>query len=376
MIILKAFKFRLNPTKKQIGIFNNTLDQCRWLYNYSLEQRILAYEELGLQLSKFQQQCFLPPLKEATPGLLAVHSQVLQNVNDRLDKAFKGFFTRCKAGQTPGYPRFRSLDRYDSFCYPCTGFSIDGKELKLSKIGSIQIIQHRQIEGKVKTCTIRKQCGKWYACFSCKVESSPLTVNEKSVGIDLGIENFATLSDGQVISNPRFFKKTEKSLATAQRKLAKCKKASPERKKAKKVVSRIHQKVNNKRSDFLHKTSRKIINEYQYICVEDLSISKMMQDSYLAKSISCVSWGQFTLFLTYKAEDAGRSLGLVNPAYTSQDCSKCGHRKVKLLSERTHHCMVCGHREHRDINAAKNILAIGLDGLAEMPRSLHLQVGE
>lgn len=372
MIIRKSYKFRLNPTKKQAGILQTVLDECRWLYNNLLEQRKLSYEDLGMSLSKMNQQAFLPLLKEERPSLLLVHSQVLQNINDRIDKAFKNFFRRCKSGEKPGFPRFRGFDRYDSFCYSQSGFSIEGKDLKLSKIGNIRIVQHREIEGKIKTCTIRRQDGKWYACFSCEMEAIPLPANNNSIGIDLGIENFATLSDGEKIENPRFFKKSEKDLAKAQRKLSKLNKGTPERNKQKKIVSKIHQRVRNKRSDFCHQTSRKIINEYQYICLEDLSTAKMMQDSYLAKSIADVSWNQFAQFLTYKAEEAGRKLGIVNPAYTSQNCSQCGNREVKKLSERNHCCQICGYTAHRDVNAAKNVLALGLDSLVEIPRSLRL----
>lgn len=372
MIICKSYKFRLYPTKKQAGFFQKTLDECRWLYNYLLEQRKLAHEELDLSLSKIQQTMFLPELKIDRPGLLTVHSQVLQETVARLDKAFQNFFRRCKSDEKPGFPRFRGYDRYNSFCYSQSGFSLVEKELKLSKIGKVRVVQHREIEGEIKTCTIRREAEKWYVCFSCEVEAKTLPNNEKFIGIDLGIENFATLSDGRAIENPRFFKSAEKELAKVQQKLSKCKKGTLERTKQKKIVSKVHQRIKNKRSDFCHKTSRKLINEYQYICLEDLNISKMMKDSYFAKSIADVSWNQFTQFLTYKAEEAGRKLGVVNPAYTSQTCSQCGNKEEKKLSERQHCCLICGYTAHRDTNAAKNILAIGLDGLGLIPRSLRL----
>lgn len=372
MIICKSFKFRLRPTKKQVKILQRTLDECRWLYNHLLEQRKLSHEELDLSLSKYQQMMFLPELKGERPGLLTVHSQVLQETVTRLDKAFQNFFRRCKSGEKPGFPRFRGYDRYNSFCYNQSGFSLTEKELKLSKIGSIRVIQHRLIDGKIKTCTIRRESEKWYVCFSCEVEANVLPDAEKSIGIDLGIENFAALSNGQMIENPRFFKSAEKKLAKVQRKLSKCEKGTPERKKQKKIVSKTHERIKNKRSDFCHKASRNIVNTYQYICVEDLNISKMMQNSSFAKSIADVSWNQFTQFLTYKAEEAGRKLGVVNPAYTSQTCSRCGNREEKALSNRRHCCLICGYSDHRDSNAAKNILAIGLDGLGSIPKSLRL----
>ena len=156
MLVRKSFCFRLRPTKKQAKAMQFQLDECRWLYNELLEQRKLAYEELGVSLSKRQQQDLLPLLKEERSSLAQVHSQVLQNVVDRLDKAFQGFFRRCKVGEKPGFPRFRGLHRYNSFCYPQSGFAVTGKEINLSKIGKIRIKMHRPYEGEVKTCTLRR----------------------------------------------------------------------------------------------------------------------------------------------------------------------------------------------------------------------------
>ena len=156
------------------------LDECRWLYNELLEQRKLAHEELDISLSKYQQSMFLPFLKEERPALDQVHSQVLQNVVDRLDKAFQAFFRRCKAGEKPGFPRFRGMHRYNSFCYPQSGFALIGKELKLSKIGSIRIKMHRPIEGEIKTCTLRRNAsGDWDVSLSCEVNVEPLLPNKK-----------------------------------------------------------------------------------------------------------------------------------------------------------------------------------------------------
>lgn len=373
MIMRKSYKFLLRPTKKQMKLLQQTLDECRWLYNQLLEQRKLSYEELDLSLTKYQQLMMLPELKHERVNLDNVHSQVLQEVVARLDKAFQNFFRRCKNGEKPGFPRFRNFYRYNSFCYPQSGFAIEGNQLKLGKIGNIRIKQHRKFEGKVKTCSLIKDAsGNWHVSLSCEVEAKPLPLNEKAVGIDVGLEKFAVLTDGSEIENPRFFKTKEKELAKAQRKLSKMKEGTAERRKCSKVVSKIHESIRNKRSDFCHKNSRKIVNEYQYICVEDLNIKKMMQETYLAKSIADASWNQFCQFLSYKAEEAGRKLGLVNPAYTSQRCSQCGNIKRKELSERQHCCSKCGYTVHRDFNASQNILALGLDGLGISPRSPHL----
>ncbi len=378
LVMRKCYKFRLHPTKKQAKDLQAILDECRWLYNQLLEQRKLSYEELELSLSKYQQLMFLPLLKEERKSLEIVHSQVLQDVVSRLDKAFEAFFRRCKTGESPGYPRFRGIDRYDSFTYPQSGFTFTDSSLKLSKIGSIRVKQHRPIEGEIKTCTIRRDTsGKWYVSLSCLIDTKPLEMNDLAVGIDVGIESFAHLSDGTVIENPRFLKKEEKAIAKAQKKLAKYEKGSLERKKYKKVVAKTYERVRNKRADFCHKISRTLINRYGTLCIEELDIQNMVEGSPLSskmsKSISDAAWNKFHALLSYKAVEAGRRLGVVKAAYTSQKCSACGHIQRKKLSERVHSCSQCGYTAHRDLNAAKNILALGLDGQGDTPpRSLRL----
>lgn len=232
---------------------------------------------------------------------------------------------------------------------------------------------HRLLEGKIKTCTLRRTATEqWDVSFSCEVQAKSLPSNEEAVGVDVGIEHFAVLSNGQEISNPRFFQKGQKALAKTQKKLSKVEKGTQERRKRGKVFAKIHERIRNCRRDFCHKESRKIIDQYQYICVEDLDIKKMVEGSHFAKSIIDVSWNQFRQFLTYKAEEAGRKLGLVNPAYTTQICNQCKNREKKKLSERMHCCTQCGYKTTRDLNAAQNILALGLDGLGAIPRSLRL----
>jgi len=368
MFVRKTFQFRLRPTKSQSKLLQEQLDECRWLYNELLSQRKLSYEELNISLSKYQQLMFLPLLKEERPTLKKAHSQVLQNIVDRLDKAFQSFFRRCKAGEKPGFPRFRGIHRYDSFCYPQSGFSLLGEEIYLSKIGRIRIKMHRPIEGELKTCTIKRTAaGEWDVFLSCEVKAMLLSPQEEAVAIDVGIESFATFSNGQKIANPRFFKQGEKALAKAQRKLSKLAKGTKERSKTGKVVAKIHERIKSQRRDFCHKEAKKIVDQYQYICLEDLDIKNMIEGSHFAKSIADASWNQFRQFLTYKAAEAGRKLGVVNPAYTSQTCSKCGRLEPKKLTDREHKCSQCGYTAHRDFNAAQNILALGLDGLGVIP---------
>jgi putative transposase len=370
MLIRKSFQFRLRPTKKQKRALDQQLDGSRWLYNQLLEQRKLSFEELDMPLTKYQQLMFLPELKEDKPELKEIHSQVLQNVVDRLDKAFQAFFRRHKSGEKPGFPRFRGMHRYNSFCYPQSGFSVIDGQLKLSKIGSIRMSMHRSMQGEIKTCTLRKTAsGDWNVSFSCEMEVEPKPPKEEVVGIDVGLSHFAVFSNGEKIANPSFFKQAEKDLAKAQRQLAKLEKGSKQRRAKGKAVAKIHEKISQRRKDFCHKESRKIIDQYQYICVEDLNIKNMVENSFFAKKILDASWNQFCQFLTYKAVEAGRKLGLVNPAYTTQECSQCGYRERKELWEREHCCKKCRYRTSRDHNAAQNILALGIDGLGNNPRS-------
>ena len=366
----KSFKYRIKLTKKQVRLLRLTLDECRWLYNQCLEQRILAFEELGQTLSMEDQHAMLTLMKEERQSLNLAHSQVLQNVIRRLDLAFEAFFRRCKSGEIPGFPRFRGHHRYQSFCYPQSGFSLEANTLKLSKIGKLRIILHRPVEGQIKTCTISVNAvGEWYVSFSCEVDAKKLPQKETSVGIDVGIESFATLSDGNVIENPRFLKKSAKNLAKIQCKKDKVEKGTPARKKYVKALAKVHNRIKNQREDFCHKAARKIVDEYQAICIEDLNITNMIEGSPLAKSILDVSWNRFRQFLIYKAEEAGRLVGLVEPAYTTQTCSQCGSRNKKKLGDRQHVCEQCGYKAHRDFNASLNILAFGLEGQGISPRS-------
>jgi putative transposase len=351
----------------------HTLDECRWLYNHLLEQRKTAWKEHQESLSMYEQINEFPRLEKERSSLASVHSQVLQNVAMRIDLAFKAFFRRVKAGDKPGYPRFRGAGRYDSFTYPQSGYSVNSNSVTLSKIGTVKAIIHRPVEGKIKTCCVRRtSTAKWFVSFACEVKDRHLPESHEAVGIDVGLETFATLSTGGKIANPRFFRTDEKALAKAQHKLSKEEKGTPTRAKKRKVVAHIHESISNRRMDFAHQNSRRIINRFGIIAVEDLRINRMIHNHRLAKSIADAAWGQFAAFLKYKAESAGRKYIAVNPAYTSQDCSQCGHRQLMALSQREFHCPVCGLVLDRDLNASLNILAIGLDSLGLAPRSCHL----
>jgi len=364
--MLKAFKFRIYPTKSQRTAMERTLDLCRWTYNQTLAYRKNAYEQEGKSISKYETHNLLPTWKEEKPELNEVFSQTLQNVQERVDLGLKAFFRRVKAGEEPGYPRFRGKGWYDSFTYPQKGFKLDSGKLRLSKIGDIKIKLHRAIEGKIKRLTIRRAAtGKWFACFSVEIEDLPKPPWKDGtfVGIDVGLTSFATLSNGEKIANPRFFREEENELARVQRKLSNAQKGTPERKAALKVVERVHERIANKRYEFAHQVSRDLVNRFGLIAFEDLSIKKMMQNHNLAKSIGDVAWNMLVTLTSYKAANAGSIVVLVDPRNTSKMCSRCGILVEKTLADRIHNCSECGLSMDRDWNAAINILRLGLQSV-------------
>jgi len=327
------------------------------LYNSCLLDRKNHYEQTGRGLNRIEQQVMLKESKEKFAFLNDIHSQVLQDVLFRVDKAFQGFFRRVKRGEKVGYPRFKGEGRYDSITYPQEpAFKITEKGLKLSKIGTIKIKMHRDMQGKVKTCIVKKENDKWYACFSVEYEPVKRPVSCKTIGIDVGVDSFATLSDGTKIENPKYLVKSEQRLIRKQRQLSRKKRGSSNRKKAKKALAKLHCKVRNQRSDFHHKLSHKLVDTYGLIVVEDLNIKGMVKNHYLAKHISDAGWGQFLNYLTYKAEEAGVSVVRVTPHHTSIICSRCGNHVPKTLAVRIHRCSFCGLVIDRDYNSAINIL--------------------
>jgi putative transposase len=366
----KTFKYRLYPNKQQQRLLDHQLEECRWLYNYLLAERRDAWEQRQESRRLYDQQATLPTLKAERPSLASVHSQVLQNVAVRIDLAFQAFFRRVKAGETPGYPRFRGTGRYDSLTFPQVpvGCRLDAEtqRLRIANVGLVKVVLHRPLEGTPKTATIsRSSTGKWYVCFSCEcAEPSPLPATGAQVGIDVGLKTFATLSTGAEIANPRFFRQEEKALAKVQRRLSQEEKGTPERAKRRRVVARVNERIAWRRGDFAHQHSRHIIDQFDLIAVEDLAVNRMMHNHCLAKSISDAAWSQFASLLSYKAAWAGRKYVAVNPAYTSQDCSQCGHRQKLSLSDRTYTCPCCGLVLDRDFNASLNILRLGQQSLA------------
>jgi len=360
--VRKTYRYRLLPTKAQETALSGILSECRWLYNALLEEHKRAYEERQETIGLYAQHASLPERKKARPSLRTVHSQVLQNVAVRLDLAFQAFFRRVKAGETPGYPRFRGADRYDSFCYPQygNGCKLENDVLTLSKVGEVRVLLHRSVRGEMKTVCLRRQAGFWYVCFSVECEPEMLPTCEEAVGVDVGLHDFAFLSTGEAIENPRFYRRDEKDLKRVQRRVSKAAKGGRERQKARKALAKVHRRIANRRGDFAHQQSRRLINRFETVCVEDIHVNRMVHHHCLSKSIMDAAWSQFFAYLTYKAACAGRQLVKVNPAYTSQDCNQCGHRQKMPLSERVYDCPCCGLSIGRDLNAALNILKIGV----------------
>ncbi len=363
-IITKAFKFRIaNPSKIVQERLEQTLYLCRQLYNASLQERRDAYQINRVSINYQAQQNQLPEIKQTNPEYKNIHSQVLQNVLKRCERAFDGFFRRIKAKQTVGFPRFKSANRYDSFCYPQTGFSLTGDRLTLSKIGKVKIKLSRAVVGKIKTCTIKKEIDNWFVVFTVETLPEPCATTGKQVGLDMGIENFVTLSDGTQIDNWKYYESTNKKLRIAQRSVARKKKGGQNRKKAVVGLRKIHQQIKNRRADFQHKLSTHLVKEFDLIAIEKLSILGLSR-GILSKQVHDVSWSSFFNMLDYKAENAGRQLIKVNPAFTSQTCL-CGNREKKSLSQRQHNCLKCGYKNHRDIVSAEIILEAGLASLAQ-----------
>ena len=350
----RTSRYRLYPSKAQARVLADTLDTCRDLYNSLLHWRIHDCDRLGRAPTRFQQQAARPGWKKTHPELKRVHSQALQDVVHRADRAFQDFFRRIKAGEPAGHPKRRDKG-YDSLTYTQSGFHLEDDRLCLSKIGAIKARLYRPLVGAVRTCTVRRVCGQWFVCIACQAEPVPLPPSEEEVGLDVGLTHFAALSTGEFIENPRLFRRAERSLAQTQRRVSRARRGTRRQRTAKRAASRLNARVRDRRHDFAHQTARRLVTCYGLIAVESLVIRNMVRNHCLAKSISDAAWSLFRLVLTWKAEKVGRSMVHVNPANTSRRCSGCGLVAPKTLSDRRHQC-ACGLTLNRDTNAALNIL--------------------
>jgi putative transposase len=345
------------------------LDECRWLWNHNLNERIEHYKQDKKSLSNFDQNYELPSLKKERSSLKNVHANTLQNVNERLDKAYKAFFRRVKNNENPGFPRFKSRhNTRGSFTYAQSGFSINENRVFLSKIGHVKFVRHRDIEGTIKQCVVKRCHDEYYVIFVCELDDVQPVEIQSIVGLDLGVENFATLSDGNVIPNPRI---SREQVAKCQRKHSKKK-----TEKTRRALQKSWKRLVNRREDFTHKLSRFLVNKYDCIVVEDLNIQRMVTSDKtnrnLNREVMDATWNSFIQKLIYKAESAGKRVVKVDPAYTSQRCSQCGEIVAKDLSVRIHSCPTCNLTIHRDLNAALNIKALALQSMMFASRCPYL----
>src|SRR2546421_8863613 len=279
MVIRKAFKYRLYPTQAQAEELDRILWRCRELYNAAVYQRREAYRVCGIGVTYCMQQNELPALKKEHHQFREVGSQVLQDVLRRVNLAFDAFFRRVKAGQKPGYPRFRGRDRYDSVTYTQAGWKLDDGKLILTGIGAIKVKWSRPVQGSIKTVTIRRDADQWYVCFSCILEvPQPDVPNRPATAIDVGLEYFATLADGSHIDNPRYLREAEEIVARRQRTLQTKKRGSKNRRRAKMLVAKAHRRIRSKRQNFHHQEARKIVDTHGALAIEGLRIKNMVRN--------------------------------------------------------------------------------------------------
>ena len=364
--IKKTYQFKLKPSRLQVERLDNALNLCRRLYNACLFQRRISYRDWGISLTCYDQIKQIPEIKLNLEEYKNVHSQVLQDVVRRVDNSYKNFFRRVKSGkERPGFPRYKPRQRYDSIVYPQSGWKLEGTHLVLSKIGTVKVILSRRIpkNSKVKTVSIvRDRCGDWFVSFSLEIETNvkpvvgPVPV-ERAVGIDVGINKLAVLSNGTYFENPKFLKGMETRLKRLHRNVSRKVKGSNNRRKANVRLAKAYRKLARQRNDYLHKISRYLVDNFDLISFEDLKIKNVVRNGHLAKHILDGCWDMLCRFTSYKAEEAGKIAIKVESKNSTQECSVCGARHKLSLSERF---LNCRHNNldfliDRDLNSGLNV---------------------
>ncbi len=384
--VRRACKFLLRPTAKQAAALAACLEDHRQLYNAALEHRRIAWQKAAVTVRYGDQSADLRHIRCYDPGGQGRWSFSSQQATlRRLDKAFAAFFRRVKAGQKPGYPRFKGYGWFDTVEWPedgdgCRWDCAPGSgqvRLRLQGIGQVKVRQHRPVRGTIKTISVKREGRRWYVILSCDgVPAEPLPSTGAIIGIDMGITYFMTTSDGAHVPNPHYLAMSAARLADGQRTLSRCKRRSMRRKKARERVASVRRKVRRQRLDFAHKTALTLVRDHDLIAREALRIGNMTRSargtigipgtnvaakSGLNRSILDAGWGVFLTVLRAKAESAGRVVVEVDPRHTSQTCSQCGHIAAEnRVSQSLFRCLACGHSAHADVNAAQNILRAGL----------------
>lgn len=389
MRIVKAYKYKLKTNFNIENQFCQIAGCCRFVYNFFLDQRIQEYTADFVMPNYYDQAVQLPAFKEEYPFLKDVPSQTLQQALKDLEQAYKNFFRRVKTGGVPGFPKFKKKGVHDSFRYP-QGVKVSGRQIFLPKVGWVPFRKSRDIQGKIKNVIVSRSASGWYVSIQTEEDVPDIVHSSNSeVGVDVGVKIFAALSDGTTYRPVNSLKKLENKLSKAQRDLSRKKKGSNNGKKQIKKVALLHEKVANARMDYLHKKSTEISKNHAVVVLEDLKVSNMSRSAKgnvdnpgknvrakagLNKSILDQGWGMFRNMLEYKLKYSGGNLILVDPKYTSQTCSNCGHvSKDNRKTQSNFQCTVCGHELNADINAAKNILAVGLTASACGATALAVQ---
>lgn len=338
------------------------LESHRALYNAALEHRRWSWQR-GVSISYGDQSAELKEIRQDDAGMAACNFSSCQATLRRLDRAFRAFFRRLKSGESPGYPRFKGRDRFDTVEFPShgDGCKFTGERVTFQGIGSVKVKAHRLTEGTIKTVSFKRESDRWFVIVSCDLGAAPAIVGGgPAIGVDLGLTSFLVTSDGETVPAPRLYRHNQRKLRRAQRALARCRRGSKRRRKVKARVARCHAKVANQRRDFHHKTAKALTEHSGMICVEQLNVRGIAR-SRLAKPTHDAGWGQFLSILGRKAEGAGIQVVAVDPRDTTQACSDCGCLPpVPIgLADRMYHCASCGYVGDRDVNAARNILQRG-----------------
>lgn len=355
--MIRTYKYRLLPTKRQHAELAAILESQRQLYNAALEERVDAYRKSGLSIGYMQQSKSLTECRAALADMSAQPVAMQRETLKRIDRAMQAFFRRVSRAENPGFPRFKGKDSFTGFGFSqWEGVSIVAGRLRMKgAAGGIRVHIHRAMPNtKPKSAQVRRDSKGWYICLQFEVNSSPLASSDATIGLDVGLSAFVALSDGELIPNPRAAKRAHRELRRRQRALARCKKGSNRRRRVRVRVARLHQKIANVRRTHHFQIAAALVRRYDMIAVENLNV-KGLVTGVLARDVHDAGWAQFLKILSDKAESAGRKVIAVDPRYTSQECPTCGNIKPKTLSERTHRCD-CGCVMDRDVAAARVIL--------------------